>query len=59
MFEEQECSPDYITIINIYNQKVVAAGDDQLAEPALPFLSYNNILQDKLMKKSRKYCFLQ
>ena len=36
--QEQECSPDYITITNIYNQKVAAAGDDQLAEPALPFL---------------------
>ena len=36
--QEQECSPDYITTTNIYNQKVAAAGDDQLAEPALPFL---------------------
>ena len=36
--QEQECSPDYITIPNIYDQKVAAAGDDQLAEPALPFL---------------------
>ena len=34
----QECSPNYITITNIYNQKVAAAGDDQLAEPTLPFL---------------------
>ena len=27
-----------LSITNIYNQKVAAAGDDQLAEPALPFL---------------------
>ena len=47
--QKQECSPDYITITNleirkfnfldtnIYNQKVAAAGDEQLAEQALPF----------------------
>ena len=27
-----------LSITNINNQKVAAAGDDQLAEPALPFL---------------------
>ena len=37
---EQECSPDYITTTNIYNQKVAAAGEDQLAKLAYPsFLS--------------------
>ena len=36
--QEQECCPDYITTTNLYNQKVAAAGDDELAEPALPFL---------------------
>ena len=38
--QEQECSPDYISITTYikYNQKVAVAGDDQLAEPALPIL---------------------
>ena len=37
--QEQKCSHDYIAITKIYNQKVAAAGDDKLAEPALPLLS--------------------
>ena len=39
LIQEQECSPDNLNITNIYNQKVAAAGDDKLAEPALPLLS--------------------